>query len=67
MAVFWGVAPCSLVDIDRRFRRHYCFHYQGVITVLYYSSGQEFPVLTDVESKLPYSQKPAIGRYLKLV
>jgi hypothetical protein len=29
MAVFWDVAPCSLVDIDRRFRGDYCFHYQG--------------------------------------
>jgi hypothetical protein len=24
MAVFWDVAPCSLVDIDRRFRDAYC-------------------------------------------
>jgi hypothetical protein len=29
MAVFWNVAPCSLVDIDRRFRGTYCFHHQG--------------------------------------
>jgi hypothetical protein len=24
MALFWYVARCSLVDIDRRFRRAYC-------------------------------------------
>jgi hypothetical protein len=24
MAVFWDVAPCSLVDIDRSFRGAYC-------------------------------------------
>jgi hypothetical protein len=24
MAVFWNVAPCSLVDSDRRFRGAYC-------------------------------------------
>jgi hypothetical protein len=30
MAVFWDVAPCSLVDIDRCFRGAYCLHYQGV-------------------------------------
>jgi hypothetical protein len=24
MAVFWDVAPCSLVDSDRRFRGDYC-------------------------------------------
>jgi hypothetical protein len=25
-AVFWDVAPCSLVEIDRRFRGAYCLH-----------------------------------------
>jgi hypothetical protein len=29
MAVFWDVAPCSLLDIDRRFRGAYCLHHQG--------------------------------------
>jgi hypothetical protein len=28
MAVFWGVTPCSLIDVDRRFRGAYCLHYQ---------------------------------------
>jgi hypothetical protein len=28
MAVFWDVAPCSLVDIDRCFRGAYSFHHQ---------------------------------------
>jgi hypothetical protein len=27
MAVFWDVAPCGLVDIDRRFRGAYCLHH----------------------------------------
>jgi hypothetical protein len=27
MAVFWNIAACSLVDIDRRFRGAYCFRY----------------------------------------
>jgi hypothetical protein len=31
MAVFWDVAPCSLIDIDRRFRGAYCHHHQGLI------------------------------------
>jgi hypothetical protein len=26
MAVFWVVAPCSLVEVYRRFRDAYCFH-----------------------------------------
>jgi hypothetical protein len=28
-AVFWDVAPCSLVDTDQRFRGAYCLHHQG--------------------------------------
>jgi hypothetical protein len=26
---FCDVAPCSLVDIDKRFRAVYCLHHQG--------------------------------------
>jgi hypothetical protein len=29
MIFFWDVAPCSLVDIDRRFTGAYCLHHQG--------------------------------------
>jgi hypothetical protein len=29
MTVFWDVAPCSLVEIDRCFRDAYCFYHQG--------------------------------------
>jgi hypothetical protein len=29
MTVFWYIAPCSLVEIDRRFRGAYCLHNQG--------------------------------------
>jgi hypothetical protein len=29
MAVFWDVAPCSLVEVYRRFRGAYCLHHQG--------------------------------------
>jgi hypothetical protein len=28
MAVFWDVAPCGLVDFDRRFRSTYCLHHE---------------------------------------
>jgi hypothetical protein len=31
MAVFWDVAPCSLAEIDRRFRGAYCLHHQDLI------------------------------------
>jgi hypothetical protein len=26
--VFWDVAPCSHVEVDRRFRHAYCLHHQ---------------------------------------
>jgi hypothetical protein len=29
MGIFLDVAPCSLVDTNRRFRGAYCFHHQG--------------------------------------
>jgi hypothetical protein len=29
MTVFWDVAPCSFVEIDRRFRGAYCLQHQG--------------------------------------
>jgi hypothetical protein len=29
VAVVWYVVPCSLVDIDRRFRGVYRIHHQG--------------------------------------
>jgi hypothetical protein len=29
MTVFWVVAPCSLVEVYRRFRGASCFHHQG--------------------------------------
>jgi hypothetical protein len=29
MAVFWVVAPCSLVEVYRRFRGACCLHHQG--------------------------------------
>jgi hypothetical protein len=31
MAVSWDVAPCSLVDIDRRFREAYYLHHQDAL------------------------------------
>jgi hypothetical protein len=29
MAVFWDIAPYSLVDIGRHFRGTYCLHHKG--------------------------------------
>jgi hypothetical protein len=29
MTGFWDAAPCSLTEIDQRFRSAYCLHHQG--------------------------------------
>jgi hypothetical protein len=29
ITVLWDVAPCSLVEVYRRFRGAYCLHHQG--------------------------------------
>jgi hypothetical protein len=29
MKAFWDVAPCSLVEVDRRFKGAHCLHHQG--------------------------------------
>jgi hypothetical protein len=36
MAVFWVVAPCSVVEVYRRFRGRCCLHHQGDIVVFDY-------------------------------
>jgi hypothetical protein len=28
MTAFWDIAPCGLVEADRRFRGAYCLHHQ---------------------------------------
>jgi hypothetical protein len=45
MAVFWDVAPCSLMDIDRRFRGAYCHHPR--FRVKHFAARRDnFPLLT---------------------
>jgi hypothetical protein len=34
MAVFWVVAPCSLVEVYRRFKGACCLHHEGEPDVL---------------------------------
>jgi hypothetical protein len=29
MTAFWDVAPCSILELDRRFRCAYCLYHQG--------------------------------------
>jgi hypothetical protein len=34
VTVFWDTAPCSLVEVERRFRGAYCLHHQGDLIAL---------------------------------
>jgi hypothetical protein len=40
MAVFWVVAPCSLVEVYRRFRDVCCLHHQGDESVNFYETSR---------------------------
>jgi hypothetical protein len=42
--VIWDVAPCSLVEIDQRFKGAYFLHLQGVALILAALSASETSV-----------------------
>jgi hypothetical protein len=31
MTAFWGIVPCSLIEVDQHFRGVYCLHNQGTL------------------------------------
>jgi hypothetical protein len=31
--IFWEVAPCSMVEVYRRFRGVYCLHHHGALMI----------------------------------
>jgi hypothetical protein len=41
LLVFWDVAPCSHVEVDRRFRGAYCLHHQGDSSRLHDATSQK--------------------------
>jgi hypothetical protein len=41
IAVFWFVAPCSLVEIYQRFRGPCCLHHQGDESCCFHHQGDE--------------------------
>jgi hypothetical protein len=41
MAVFWDLAPCSVVEIDRRFRGTYYLHHQAMTLIMEAESTSE--------------------------
>jgi hypothetical protein len=42
MVVFWVEAPCSMVEVYRRFRDASCFHHQGDDGALMMEAGSNF-------------------------
>jgi hypothetical protein len=42
MAVFWVVAPCSLVKVHQRFRGSCCLHHQGETLVNFYQTTRRY-------------------------
>jgi hypothetical protein len=34
ITAFWDIAPCRLVEVDRRFRGSYYLHHQGPVGTL---------------------------------
>jgi hypothetical protein len=45
MTDFWDAAPCSHVEVDRRFRVAYCLHYQGEPPFNHWLASSLFPRL----------------------
>jgi hypothetical protein len=53
MAILWDVAPCSLVEVYRRFRGACCLHHQGDkcnVTTVEASLGQSVDYRTNLKS-----------------
>jgi hypothetical protein len=66
--VFWVVAPCSLVEDDRRFRGAYCLHNltntQGVISI---TSISGIPYSSPRQSKRHVNRLPSYGWALSYI
>jgi hypothetical protein len=43
--VFWDTAPCSLVEVDRRFRGEYCLHRQSLPLRKLYGAISQYAVI----------------------
>jgi hypothetical protein len=51
MAVFWVVAPCSLVDVYQRFRGPCCLHHQGDSSCYFRLNEKRRTKMSDAEGK----------------
>jgi hypothetical protein len=52
VAIFWDVAPCSLVEIYRRFSDAYCPHHQGASVNFYQTTRRNIPEDSHTQLKL---------------
>jgi hypothetical protein len=55
MAVFWVVAPCSLVEVYQRFRGPCCLHHQGYEWFIATTQNTAIFILTAVRTSNPTS------------
>jgi hypothetical protein len=60
IAVFWVVAPCSLVDVYQRFRGPCCLHHQGDEYL-----GRKFAALSEAKVKEGIFDGPQIRQFMK--
>jgi hypothetical protein len=61
IAVFWIVAPCSLVDVYRRFRGTCCLHYQGDVScIMYHAVSYAFVAQTYQSKVIQGSHCPSV-------
>jgi hypothetical protein len=59
MAVFWVVAPCSLVEVYQRFRGPCCLHHQGDPSFHPWNVGKLLPDYTELQPRRqPSSYSP---------
>jgi hypothetical protein len=72
LRVFWDVAPCSLIEVDWRFRGAYCLHHQGDKQALsetiagYIAVDGPSPIQPAVLSRTAYSSPWWLGQYAPL-
>jgi hypothetical protein len=55
---FWDIAPCSLVEVDRRFRGAYCLHKQREKRLLIRVPPDCFPSMTSLLHESGCNENP---------
>jgi hypothetical protein len=73
--VFWDIAPCSDVEVDRRFRGAYCLNHQGDVLMMEAVRTSETSVNFNVttrryipeDSELPQLKSKNINNFLEIV